>query len=202
MEKKCSVCKCRKNVSQFSKDKSRPDGASYRCKECDADYTKRRVHSEGQKESRRRHHRKSFTNSLFRAKCLIRGARGHAQRNSLPFDLTPEWIAEEIDKGRCSLSGLPFVLSTGSGTRVHPRSPSLDRIKAGGGYTKDNVRLVCWQANMARCQYGDDALIELAEGLIRTISSQGSAQAVQGSETIPSGSTPKRAEAHRNAHGV
>lgn len=52
MKKKCYKCNCIKNIKSFSKDKSRKDGFSYRCKLCDMKYRKanKKVISEYQKE--------------------------------------------------------------------------------------------------------------------------------------------------------
>jgi hypothetical protein len=49
-----------------------------------------------------------------------------------------------------------------------PFSPSIDRIDTVGGYTTDNVRLVCVAANFALNQWGDDVLRRLAHGVVKT----------------------------------
>ena len=61
--------------------------------------------------------------------------------------------------GRCALSGLRQV---GSGKVLRPFAPSLDRIDSTGGYTRDNVRLVCQAVNFALNAYGEDVFREIA----------------------------------------
>jgi len=34
MKKECNVCKIKKNINEFHKDKTRPDGYNYKCKTC------------------------------------------------------------------------------------------------------------------------------------------------------------------------
>ena len=67
--------------------------------------------------------------------------------------------------GRCALSGLQFDLrSVGSGKARRPFAPSLDRIDSTGGYTQDNVRLVCQAVNFALNAYGEDVFRDIAIG--------------------------------------
>jgi hypothetical protein len=66
--------------------------------------------------------------------------------------------------GRCALTGLPFDLrEIGTGRARRPFAPSLDRIDGEGGYTKDNVRLVCQAVNFALNRFGEDVFYEIAE---------------------------------------
>lgn len=48
---------------------------------------------------------------------------------------------------------------------MNPLAPSLDRITPAAGYTPDNVRVVCSQANTALSEYGVDSLLALAEDI-------------------------------------
>ena len=67
--------------------------------------------------------------------------------------------------GRCALSGRRFDLRhVGSGKARRPFAPSLDRIDSTGGYTRDNVRLVCQAVNFALNAYGEDVFREIATG--------------------------------------
>jgi hypothetical protein len=45
---------------------------------------------------------------------------------------------------------------------------SLDRIENGGAYTAENVRLLTYQANMARSKYSDEELLSFAHAVIAT----------------------------------
>ena len=43
--------------------------------------------------------------------------------------------------------------------------PSIDRINATKGYTKDNVRIVCLAANVAMMQWGENVLYIMAQSI-------------------------------------
>lgn len=61
------------------------------------------------------------------------------------------------------MSGLPFNLRVvGGGKARRPFAPSLDRIDAASGYTRDNVRLVCQAVNFALNAFGEDVFREIA----------------------------------------
>jgi hypothetical protein len=47
----------------------------------------------------------------------------------------------------------------------HPtkNSPSLDKIIPKLGYVRGNVRVVCYQVNMALGEYGEEKLIEMCK---------------------------------------
>jgi hypothetical protein len=58
--------------------------------------------------------------------------------------------------GRCALSGIEFDLEMSLGRNW--RRMSLDQIIPGGGYHKENIRLVCQGANFLRNNMTDDDL--------------------------------------------
>jgi hypothetical protein len=96
--------------------------------------------------------------------------RNKKRKNPTPsFEIT---LADVIAKyheqgGRCALSGQPFnfeFLPPGSGRK--PDAISIDRINAAKGYTKDNIRLVWTQANIARNNWSDQQLLNLALGIV------------------------------------
>lgn len=69
---------------------------------------------------------------------------------------------------RCYLSGVPFSLDRlGRGAAPRPYAPSIDRIDASGGYTADNIRVICWAANLLLGTWGDGPALEVAEGMAR-----------------------------------
>lgn len=59
---------------------------------------------------------------------------------------------------KCALTGLDFVLQANS-----PYLPTLDRINAGGSYTKENVRIVCNAANSFRNKWSDQIFFEICK---------------------------------------
>jgi hypothetical protein len=63
--------------------------------------------------------------------------------------LTVQDINEIYDKqnGLCFWFGVPLIPSDKT---KHPQQPSLDRLDRNKGYTKDNVVLCCYSANIGR----------------------------------------------------
>ena len=83
-------------------------------------------------------------------------ARNRANTKTLPFDLTKGYMIglwEESD-GCCCLTGIPFELERSEKGKVNPYAPSIDRIVPEKGYTKGNVRLICYQLNVALSEFG------------------------------------------------
>jgi hypothetical protein len=81
---------------------------------------------------------------------LVASAKGHAKKADRSFELTTELIERLYakQKGRCEVTGLPFTRQRFDEALVkHPFAPSIDRRSSSGGYTKDNVRLVCVAVN-------------------------------------------------------
>jgi hypothetical protein len=97
---------------------------------------------------------------------IVDGARQRARRAWREADADIMAFALDLYQaqgGRCALSGLPFDLrSVGYGQVRRPFAPSLDRIDSRGGYTRDNVRLVCQVVNFALNAYGEDIFREIA----------------------------------------
>lgn len=56
---------------------------------------------------------------------------------------------------RCAVSRIPFSTWWPDGAHKRPYMPSIDRIDARGGYTIDNVRIVCVAINTLLQDWGD-----------------------------------------------
>lgn len=73
----------------------------------------------------------------------------------------------ERQTGLCAISGLPFSLTQFPGVLVkHPFAPSLDRVSSSGGYTEDNVRLVCIAVNFGMGQWGEELYLTFARAAV------------------------------------
>lgn len=96
---------------------------------------------------------------------LMRAARTRARNRSVAFDLTPEFMADLYarQEGRCALTGIRFDLSTEWEGRVRPYGISIDRIVGKGGYTQDNVRLLCTSLNIAINEFGWEVFRNIAK---------------------------------------
>jgi hypothetical protein len=97
---------------------------------------------------------------------LLAAAKYRAKKKDLPIDINKSHLVRLWEKqdGKCAFSGRPLVLQSGAG-RVHPDSPSLDRIVPELGYIKGNVRIVTYHVNVCLSEFGDEALLELARTL-------------------------------------
>jgi len=90
--------------------------------------------------------------------------RRTAKKRGLDATLTKEWIEGKLD-GVCEATGLGFELTGGRG----PKSPSLDRIDSGKGYTPENTRMVLWAINLACGDWGESVFLPIAnEWIIET----------------------------------
>ncbi len=100
---------------------------------------------------------------------LLNYAKDRARRGGYPFALSREWLEAKLKTGVCELTGITLHRVSPGEYRTHPYAPSLDRIVPKKGYVEDNVRLVCFAANRARSDFGDDVLLAVAEGLIKHV---------------------------------
>lgn len=75
--------------------------------------------------------------------------------------LTREEVMEllKAQEYRCALSGVPLTCTLEKGTRA-PANASLDRIRAGGPYTIDNLQLVCRVLNSWRSDTPLDEFVD------------------------------------------
>jgi len=104
-----------------------------------------------------------------RVTLLLNYAQDRARRHSLPFDLDREWLEPKLAMGKCELTGLTLSGEVPGQYRIHPFAPSLDRIHPDAGYVKTNTRLVCFAVNMARSDWGDAVLMQIAEALVKGV---------------------------------
>lgn len=120
-----------------------------------------RASSEGQSSSQ------TNTDVLDVLMLRMKNAKSRIKKKNGEFDLTAEWALEELNKQNfcCKLTGLAFIPWQRS-KRINPLSPSLDRINPKGGYTKDNVRIVCFAINMMMLDWGEDVLSMVASSYL------------------------------------
>jgi hypothetical protein len=146
----CARCKQDKPVEAFSlapRNTYREGRQSY-CRACMAEYGKqdreknRERYSEKNKERHKRTYNVSFETRL---QTLLRATS--SDRSALDFD----WCWDRLVKQefRCEITKIPLTYETSL-----PTSLSIDRIDSSKGYTKDNVRFVCWWINAAMGNWG------------------------------------------------
>ena len=99
---------------------------------------------------------------------MLRGAQNRAKEQGVACDLDRDWIKKKL-AGRCELTGLPFMQDADKPDQVRyqsPFSPSLDRIVAGGSYTKDNCRMVLWAVNLGMSHWGESTYKQIAQAFV------------------------------------
>jgi len=90
-----------------------------------------------------------------RAKSLLKNARNRAKKKNLDFNLTLEWVLEQLETGVSPLSGMKFSYEVSlGGCKRNPFAPSIDKIDSKKGYTPDNCRIITTYENMAISEYG------------------------------------------------
>lgn len=94
---------------------------------------------------------------------LLVSSRVRAKKQGVPHTLQMQWVLERLRAGRCECTGLK--LSAVPKDKASPWSPSIDRVRAGKGYTPDNCRLVCWAYNCAKNEWGETDLLVLARAI-------------------------------------
>jgi hypothetical protein len=94
------------------------------------------------------------------ANTLLSSTRGRKCEN----DLTVDDIIELFNKqeGKCFWFKLPLLPTT---LKKHPQKPSLDRIDRLKGYTKENVVLSCYAANIGRNETPIDIWVDFLDVL-------------------------------------
>lgn len=88
---------------------------------------------------------------------LIKSAKKRAKKKSIEFNIDIEWLTLQFEKqnNRCALTNIEFYIPTERNIK-NPFSPSLDRIDPTKGYTKNNVRVVCYIVNCALHNFGEE----------------------------------------------
>lgn len=83
-----------------------------------------------------------------------------------PITIHELWKVYDDQKGKCALSGIRMTWINGT-RKPLPTSISIDRINNGKGYTKKNVRLVCYSINSFRQTMTDKELLIMAKAIVR-----------------------------------
>jgi hypothetical protein len=91
---------------------------------------------------------------------LVCSAKGRARRNRQRFSITAKDI--KIPK-TCPILGIPLFI----GGFRNPNSPSLDRIDNSKGYTKKNVQVISYRANVLKNNGSIKELKALAKWILQ-----------------------------------
>lgn len=140
-EKLCSQCQETKTVDCFRKNITYKDGYNNKCKKCEYEICT---------DSRKAYIVKNW------AKLLFLHAKKHSKYD---FDIDEQFVSELYEKqnGKCFWFNVDLKPSN---VAKYPWQPSLDRLDREKGYTKDNVVLACYTANIGR-NTSDEATFSL-----------------------------------------
>jgi len=141
----CTVCRVNKylNDENYHKDKSRPDGFMYACKECERVRTKikpkreNRVYTSEQK-ARIKITRLKYYKTLEISFHRVMSYKAIDKKKGFDFDLTIAWYKENIEGNSCY-----YCDDAESGI-------GCDRIDNSQGHTKLNVVPCCKLCNITR----------------------------------------------------
>ena len=97
----------------------------------------------------------------------VTNAYDRARRKGLKFDSDLSNHLVVRFKPFCPSCGREYEPNT-SGCRFGPLVPSIDKIDSTGGYTKDNVAVICWQCNLAKGEWPIEYLHSLGSGIHHT----------------------------------
>jgi hypothetical protein len=177
--RRCCACKEPKPHKDFCKHRKDHKGIQRVCKEC----TKRRKRGKRclptleQYKARYKKERNqvlTYSRAHYRTVrgrflTLISASRVRSRKKGLEHDLDINWALAkwEQQKGCCLITGIQLEIDTplrSSSKDLNPFSPSLDRIRCDGGYTKDNTRIVCVAVNLAMNRFGVEVFHKLLEG--------------------------------------
>jgi len=156
----CKECKIEKSFSEFYEDSESKEGRRLQCKECCKQWQKEWRDQQPKEEISKSHKKWRLNN---RGLALLTLARFRAKQKGLEFTITQMDIDPKIKHGCCELTGIRFNLKGGKTWD----SPSIDRIDASKGYTKDNVRVVLYCVNVMANVWGADKIVEIAKAIVK-----------------------------------
>jgi len=103
---------------------------------------------------------------LWRARSLYYSSKARAKREGIPFNLVRDDIVERVLFGHCEATGAKFDFRRSKKWHRQPLGPSLDRVNPKKGYTRNNVKVVTWQFNVAKNEYGLEDLLAMSLALV------------------------------------
>lgn len=170
--KRCSKCKEEKPKSEFSKTRTNKDGLSYLCSPCNKE-SSRKYRKDNAASYYERQQRKREEEPTFIAQMLY-NATTRAKNKGLDIDIDIPFLTSLLEESnyKCAVSGQDMTLLSLNRKKANPFRVSLDRIDSSKGYTKENVRLVCWAVNQMKADRTEEEFAFWITTLYKAISSQ------------------------------
>ncbi len=149
----CTHCQEEKEIIHFKIRPVNKDGYANQCKKCEYAVTTKS--------------RNAYELKHWAKRCFL-----HAKKHSkYDFDIDEQFVSELYEKqnGKCFWFNVDLKPSN---IAKYPWQPSLDRLDRERGYTKDNVVLACYSANIGR-NTSDEATFSLfVEDLKKALSAK------------------------------
>ncbi len=162
LEKQCPKCKQIFPVEMFNKNKSKSDGLSSNCRNCD-NKRGRNWYADAGKQWTKDYEKANPV--LVMTKKLICLARQRAKEKNLPFDIDLDYVRSMVGENaefasHCPVLKMPLEWSRhrGNGGKVLPNSPSIDRIDPARGYIKENIWVISHRANQIKSDASHEEL--------------------------------------------
>jgi hypothetical protein len=160
-QKLCSGCGILKDISDYYKSQR-----GTKCKECVLNRT-RNYKREKRKDNEYKKS-ESIKQKERRVKLWLNYLVHDSKRRNIEHTITKEEIEEIYNNqnGLCYWFGVPL---TPSSKHKYPLQPSLDRLDSNRGYTKDNVVICCYTANIGRNENDLETWLEFLDILKKNI---------------------------------
>ncbi len=130
----CPSCRIYKPVDDFSTNYIQADGLSTKCRQCINNHIQYQRHN----------------NPEIFIRSLVTSVKSRCKIAKRECTITKQSICELFNsqQGLCAITKLPLTLKP-----HQPSTLSIDRIDSNGGYTNNNVQLVCTSINIAKSNF-------------------------------------------------
>ena len=156
----CYRCQIPRLLTDFNVDRSLKDRRMQICKKCKKEYRDaHRVEAKHRSKKWRRENpekrAKIMENYKRTVGAWISYTLSHCKRSLHGCSIESRHLRElwEKQRGKCAISGMPFVLGGGP---MRPDKPSIDRINNEKGYHPNNIRIVLLFIQFAKNSWSDE----------------------------------------------
>lgn len=151
MDKYCSGCKIRKDVSLFANNVKMKDGKANWCKACIKAHWQKPENLQRRKERRM----ENYAHTLFIE------TKSRARLSGIPFDIEENDLQIPL---LCPILGIPLIAELGGRKDT---TPSVDKLIPEKGYVKGNVKIISWLANCIKRDCTDPEVFEKIAAYLR-----------------------------------
>lgn len=164
--KMCKCCDLLKDVSEFYKGSSRPDGLQIYCKGCTRVKSResmRRKRADPVRNAAHQVQKKQWRNANVTSE-MWSASKKRAAKAGMPHTISRDDI---IVPEMCPVLGIPLQYGEGRGPK--PYAPSLDRIVPEMGYVPGNVQVISHLANTMKNSATPEQLHRFAAWVLKEV---------------------------------